>query len=102
MAHQFRTAFIDNSDPRAIADAWDFPDGAQALAFTHPGAGSTLADGKTKDAQTLTIWGSGAPSTNYNNAPNGSVYIDYTNAAIYIKTGKPGSGTAGTWTTVNS
>jgi hypothetical protein len=31
------------------------------------------------------ILGTGAPSTNYNNAPYGSLYWDLTNYAIYIK-----------------
>lgn len=32
------------------------------------------------------ILGTGAPSTNYNNASNGSLYLDYTNLKWYTKT----------------
>ena len=102
MSHEYRAAFVHNNDARSVADAYGYPTGAQAFVITHIGVGQTLADGKTKDAETHRIYGSGAPSTNYANAPNGSEYIDYTNAAIYIKTGKPGSGIGGTFTTVNS
>lgn len=42
------------------------------------------------------IFGQGAPSTNYNNAQNGSLYIDTTNFKLYIKTA------ASTWTVVGS
>ena len=31
------------------------------------------------------IWGSGAPSTDYDTAPAGSIYIDFTNAEGYVK-----------------
>lgn len=102
MANQYGLAHVTHNDPRAVADIYDFPDGAAAVEMLHPGVGSTLESGRTPHAITLEIWGAGAPSTNYNNAPNGSKYNDVTNAAIYIKTGMPGSGTGGTWTTVNS
>lgn len=42
------------------------------------------------------ILGTGAPSTNYNNAPNGSLYVDYTNLKLHIKTA------ASTWTVVGA
>jgi hypothetical protein len=40
--------------------------------------------------------GSGDPSTNHNNAANGSLYIDMTNFALYIKTA------ASTWVVVGT
>ena len=42
------------------------------------------------------ILGSAAPSTNYNNAPNGSLFVEMTNFVLYIKTG------ASTWTVVGA
>lgn len=42
------------------------------------------------------ITGTGAPSTNFNNADNGSLYIDYTNFKLYIKTA------AATWIVVGT
>ncbi len=42
------------------------------------------------------IFGAGAPSTNYNNATNGSLYIDTTNLKLHIKTA------ASTWTVVGA
>lgn len=44
----------------------------------------------------LHIYGSGAPGSNHNNAPNGSTYIDMTNFKPYLKTG------ATTWTIYSS
>ena len=42
------------------------------------------------------IFGDGAPSTNYNNANLPSLYVDYTNYKLYIKTA------ASTWTVVGA
>lgn len=42
------------------------------------------------------IYGAGAPSTDFNDAPNGSLYTDTTNYKLYIKTA------AATWTVVGA
>lgn len=42
------------------------------------------------------IWCAGAPSTDFNDATNGSLYTDTTNYKLYIKTA------AATWTVVGA
>lgn len=51
---------------------------------------------KGKNSDFMILAGTGAPSTNHNNAPNGSLYHDYTNLKWYIKTA------AASWTVFGS
>lgn len=98
MADNYLFGQINNTDPRSIKDQYSTPNGAQGVAFTMPGVGSTLANGLTGSPGWGILLGEGAPSTNYASVPNGWWYCDVTNAKLYIKTGMPGSGTDGTWT----
>lgn len=42
-------------------------------------------ESEDKAKQFYFIWGSGVPGTDYDTAPAGSLYIDYTNAEAYVK-----------------
>lgn len=42
-------------------------------------------EAEDKSKQFYILFGSGAPSTDYDTAPAGSVYFDYTNAEGYVK-----------------
>jgi hypothetical protein len=42
-------------------------------------------EAEDKGKQFYLLWGSGAPGTDYDTAPAGSMYFDYTNATVNIK-----------------
>lgn len=54
------------------------------------------ADQNGTERSIYLIFGTGAPSTNYNNASEGSLYVDYTNYKLHIKTA------ASTWVVVGA
>lgn len=79
------------SDSVALSSSgYNFP----AASWILPIKGGPNSSGTQLDV--MLIWGAGAPSTNYNNAPNGSLYTDMTNFKLYIKTA------SATWTVVGS
>jgi len=80
---------IIGARPRTLQTAYSYP----ATTYGYAVTGST-------DAGTWSyhvLHGTGAPSSDHDNAPNGSVYFDYTNKTSYVKAGAPGSGKGGAW-----
>ena len=70
-------------------------DAQQDNYYNYPaGADYSMLKGPNHEIQL--ILNAGAPGSSFNNAPNGSLYIDMTNYKLYIKTG------ASTWTVVGS
>lgn len=51
---------------------------------------------KGPNHEILFLMGSGAPSTDHNNAPQGSLYMDKTNNVLYLK-----DGTGANWASVD-
>lgn len=72
----------------------EFADDSNAFQYPTTCQGYTVWGNES--SKTHLIRGTGAPSTDYNNAPNGSLYIDMTAFKIYIKTA------SSTWTVVGA
>lgn len=65
-------------------------------ATTGLGSGTNTAhvlhlEAEDKSKEFYLIFGDGAPGSDYDTAPAGSIYVDYTNSALYVSDG------AGTW-----
>lgn len=72
----------------------DFADAENRFSYPTTCQGYTIWGDDTNKVHL--IRGTGAPGTDYNNAPNGSEYTDMTNLVKYIKTA------AATWTKLAS
>jgi len=70
-----------------------------AAAFGYPETAILLRIDRAEGVDVHTILYAGAPGTLFGSAPNDSTLINYTNGALYIKIGTPGS-TDGTWMSV--
>jgi hypothetical protein len=69
------------------------------VAFGYPETAILLGIDRAEKVDVHHILADGAPSTDFDQAPNCSDLKDYTNCKFYIKCGTPG-GTDGTWTEV--
>lgn len=85
---------------RRIQMQQDSVDSGQEAGLAFPATAAWVklsgADQNGTERSTYLIFGTGAPSTNYNNATNGSLYQDYTNLKWYVKTADT------SWTVIGS